>query len=257
MSQRLNLVPSSVKKQDVERQSYRWVAPIPFLKPSETEVMETDDNSHKVKVYIDQNSSEYIKPFWEGVNEDYLSYLILVQDTIRKKQIESRYSGYEIEVRAAEIELDELKRSKPSQEQWDLVTSTQKTADSSPSAATASTQFKKKKKQNPTLTDNKTNGQRWLAREKTLLDKKRNVKKSMSDTILEAFELYELLLCEEMRVSWYAIRDRVCYSPWRDSNRKLHNEHRGLSWDSLDLCHREWLLTVFDKDAAEKQREYM
>ena len=79
----------------------------------------------------------------------------------------------------------------------------------------------------------------------------------MSDTISEAFELYELLLCEEMRVSWYAIRDRVCYSPWRDSNRKLHNEHRGLSWDSLDLCHREWLLTVFDKDAAEKQREYM
>ena len=96
MSQRLNLVPSSVRKQDVERQSYRRVAPIPFLKPSEIEVMETDDNSHKVMVYIDKNLSEYIKPFRGGVNEDYLLYLILVQDTICKKQIESCFSGYEI-----------------------------------------------------------------------------------------------------------------------------------------------------------------
>ena len=193
MSQRLNLVPASVKKHDVERQSYRRVAPIPFLKPSsEEDTMETDDNSHKIKVYIDQNSSEYIKPFRGGVNEDYLSYLILVQDTIRKKQIETRFGGYKSEYLAASTELDEHNKKKPKSKEWDLVEETE----SSPSVTSGNTQSKKRKKQA------KTKGNIWSAREITLKDKKRNVKACMDSIISEAFELYKMLLCEEMCVSW-------------------------------------------------------
>ena len=133
------------------------------------------------------------------------------------------------------------------------------TEDTSPSSVAGGGQKSndKDKETAKQLFPHQTKGEKWEARRLTLADRRRIIQSDMHKILVEVFDLVELLLCEEMKVAWLQLKNQVCYSPYKDDSGVEHTEHRGLTWESLDLCERQWMLSVFDKDAAEKQRMYM
>ena len=66
------------------------------------------------------------------------------------------------------------------------------------------------------------------------------------------------VLGEVPKTKWQAIVHDTCQQGgWADDCDTLHDEPRGLSFDTLRLCQQKWLGTILKKDAAEKQRAYL
>jgi len=263
MSNQLILIPSTVKPHDVERNSLKQAAPVPFIKPLDNQPV-TKEHKVKISTSSDSTTAEYLYPFQGGTGEDYLLHRILLEDLINKMNLQDTYNGYEKEMKNVVDDLEEHDRSKPSEAEWTDVVATStnaspSTEDTSPSSVAGGGQKSddKDKETAKQLFPHQTKGEKWEARRLTLTDRRRIIQSDMHKILVEVFDLVELLLCEEMKVAWLQLKNQVCYSPYKDDSGVEHTEHRGLTWESLDLCERQWMLSVFDKDAAEKQRMYM
>ena len=62
MSNQLILIPSTVKPHDVERNSLKQAAPVPFIKPLDNQPV-TKEHKVKISTSSDSTTAEYLYPF--------------------------------------------------------------------------------------------------------------------------------------------------------------------------------------------------
>ena len=100
--------------------------------------------------------------------------------------------------------------------------------------------------------------QAWESRKTELENQINNGKVTLAWYLAKAFDTFERLLSEPARDRWQTIVVKItARKPWTDEKGVVHANEMGQSWLSLRLCQREFLLEVFQKDAAEKQRDYI
>ena len=124
MSNQLILIPSTVKPHDVERNSLKQAAPVPFIKPLDNQPMTKEYHKVKISTSSDSTTAEYLYPFQGGTGEDYLLHRILLEDLINKTNLQDNYNGYEKEMKNVVDDLEEHDRSKPSEAEWSDVVAT-------------------------------------------------------------------------------------------------------------------------------------
>ena len=88
------LVPENLNKKEVERQSLRHPAPVPFV-PLNAELPITRDNDkHVMKVRINDENEELVSVFHGGVPEAYLQCVKICENLIRRKDLRTTFEGY-------------------------------------------------------------------------------------------------------------------------------------------------------------------
>ncbi len=236
------LIPDGLKPSECERGSIKEV-PLPFIPRPEPE---TRSEATTVKVKISKTLEERVKTF-DGTTQE--SYVQLMEDfagLLRKKGLKQKCKGYEKLLTTTKEDLSLLEAVAPSKDEEDLA------ASDSEDEAEAS---KKKKK---SVAKKMTKKEKHALKVNTLEKKKKLQEEQIQTFQDEAFDLFECLLGENARDRWNSITVKVCESKeWQAEDGTIISTKRGSTWDSLRLCQRDMLLTVFSKDAAEAQRNYM
>ena len=234
------LVPEILNKNEVERQSLRRPAPVPFVPPIAELPATRDNDKHAVKVKINDETEERVSVFHGGVPEAYLQYIKICETLIRKKDLRTTYEGYLREEALAKEDMVLHDVNKP-----DADASAEST-----DVASTSGRIPKKKASTPI--------EKWMRTKNMYKKKIDNARKAQNGVLEEVFTTYEYLLGEEVRPLWTELVTKVCFALDRKNEEgEEQSAHRGYSWAALELVRREWLLSVFTDDAAEEQRMYL
>ena len=98
-------------------------------------------------------------------------------------------------------------------------------------------------------------GQRKRELEKEVSDQKAEMKRLIS----KAFQVFQDLLDTKMVPAWLKVVETVCktkgYVDW--NGKRVPNKKRGMSFNSLQACIRQWLLLCCPRDSAERMRRYV
>jgi hypothetical protein len=236
------LIPEGLKPAECERGALREV-PLPFIPRPEPE---TTYEATTVKVKISKTLEEKVHSFNGTTKESYVQLMEDFSGLVRKKGLKTKCKGYEKLLQDSKTDMSFLLSVAPSKEEED---------DPASDSESESARGNKKKKNIMAKVSKK---QKHFLKVKTSKDKIKLQQEQITAYQVEAFELFECLLGEDARARWNAITLKVCEAEnWLAEDGTVVPTKRGATWVTLRLCQRELLLTVFPKDAAEAQRNYM
>ena len=96
-------------------------------------------------------------------------------------------------------------------------------------------------------------------RKRDLEQEVKEQKAEMKRLVHKAFQVFQDLLDTKMVPTWLKVVDSVCktkgYVTW--DGKRIDNRKRGMSFDSLKACIRQWLLQCCPRDSAERVRRYV
>lgn len=279
-------IPEGMKPSEAERGTPRQPAPIPFIHAPDAKASdETEKSSQNVKIKLRSGVYESMETFSGGTGEEFVQFFARIAGVFRKKDLKGITDGYQTILDDQNLLITSHEAVKPSGEaaaqpaedsdddeddggdKSDKKVQAKSSKKQSPKKASAKASAKSESEEDNSSDDDdddvppqkppQTRLEKWSEQHQVLLDKRRNAVKAITKAVAEAFSIVELLLAEVMRDVWAPLVTKICHEPYVDKDGNEQSTPRGQSWESLALVQREFLLTVFRKDAAEQQRIYM
>ena len=223
------LVPEGITKKECERGSLHFEAPIPYVPPKCKLTKEHGD--HSITVKMGKDLEEQVPVFNGGIAEAHVAVVQQQNRLLSQAGLQKDWTGWNAEEQSAKDDL-----------LFELALKPEKPIDENSQA----------------FQEYKTKLRSWTDKNQSLQDKAKNAAKAKAALVTKSFHLCQMFLGEVPKTKWQAIVHDTCqHGGWADDRGTLHDEPRGLSFDTLRLCQRKWLGTVLKKDAAEKQRAYL
>ena len=242
MSRQLYLTMKGVNPLSCHKTSLDFVPPVPFI-PSNVESLlalgsTKEPHSMKIKHQRHGQLEETVPMFGGGDREAHLLFIEMVESLCDRRNYHTQQQGYHQEVINAQEDLFAHDLSKPDE--------SHKFVDSIAEDGT------KKKGLTSTYED-------WINAKNLLDDRIANAKAKEEEIVHQHFDMYENLMDVRLRKDWQTEVEKACHTyGWIDEDGQTHKDPRGYTYEALEICRRNWqLATVFRKDDAEKQTEYM
>ena len=259
MSQ-FQLFPEGLKDRDYERGRPRGPPPLAFL-PAKEEKNEAAIDKKMVKIKISDTLTESVTEFDSGTPEGYIRLIDTYHGLARRMGLQDSWDarlniqkGHE-----TDLTLHDLNKPAPEEENEPAVvpppppprapeeTGADATSNVAGSAASGGS-----------TTPVESRLQAWESKRQHHANIVKFDDDMLASYLRTAFETFERLLSEPARDRWASITLKVTTQKnWTDDKGDAHAEERGQTWLSLRLCQREFLLEIFQKDAAERQRDYL
>ena len=260
MSQ-FHLFPEGLKARDYERGRPRGPPPLAFL-PAREEKNEALAEKKSVKIKVSDTLTETVTEFDSGPPEAYIRNIDIYEGLKRRMGLVADWSAL-TEVQKGldeDLSLHLLEKPTPDEENQ-AVAGTPPPQQGSPerSGGEANSNNAGSAASGGSTTTVITKLQAWESKKTELENQIDTGKVTLAWYLTKAFDTFERLLSEPARDRWQTIVVKItARKPWTDEKGVVHKDKEmGQSWLSLRLCQREFLLEVFQKDAAEKQRNYI
>ena len=259
MSQ-FHLFPEGLKDRDYERGRPRGPPPLAFL-PAKEGKNEAAIEKKMVKIKINDTLTESVNEFNSGTPEAYIRLIDTYEGLKRRMGLQDSWDA-RLNIQKghdSDLQLHELSKPTPEEENEPAVVppppparAPEETGAAVNSTAAGSATA------GDSTTPVETRLQVWEAKRQHYANIVKFDDDMLASYLRQAFETFERLLSEPARDRWASITLKVTTQKnWTDDKGDAHAEARGQTWLSLRLCQREFLLEVFQKDAAEKQRDYL